>query len=161
MSWRARLSRCIYEVRFHTNQLPTSFGLRNWLSKNHSYITELNSEVGFFHESNFNIRSKIIVTFAWGYEKEWQVEEATTEEIDKVFEEIVNVGSQYVTSPDFKPSRHEILNYFSEPPQIETYNDKTHKTLYFEKYLGLFKGDIEGESEKLNAAVSSITKKND
>jgi len=111
MSWRARLSTNMQELRLHLCPLaPGSEGVRNWIGNNYWELSTLNPRFPLLVRDYNGIKASLIATYDWGVERRMDVENWTEEEITAKVKEFVDLGNVMEKSSESRPKDRDIID---------------------------------------------------
>eukprot|EP01087_Luapelamoeba_hula_P023807 TRINITY_DN8837_c0_g1_i1.p2 TRINITY_DN8837_c0_g1~~TRINITY_DN8837_c0_g1_i1.p2 ORF type:complete len:122 (-),score=16.61 TRINITY_DN8837_c0_g1_i1:133-498(-) len=111
MSWRARLSTNMQEMRFHV--CPTSAssqGTRDFLTSNWASFRMLNPRFPIFVRDATGLKASVLVRYDWNVEKRVDVEGYSKEQLETTIKELVEQGTTMDRSLESSPKDRDIVD---------------------------------------------------
>jgi len=95
MSWRARLSINMLELRFvYSSTAQNSEGVKNFLKQNFQELQTLNPKLPILSRTPPDVSPVVIAYYDWGQFKEFSLDNATELEVEEKVRELNQIGEK-------------------------------------------------------------------
>eukprot|EP00013_Stygamoeba_regulata_P026188 CAMPEP_0177656310 /NCGR_PEP_ID=MMETSP0447-20121125/15488_1 /TAXON_ID=0 /ORGANISM="Stygamoeba regulata, Strain BSH-02190019" /LENGTH=134 /DNA_ID=CAMNT_0019160399 /DNA_START=56 /DNA_END=460 /DNA_ORIENTATION=+ len=118
MSWRARLSRQVQELRFRfCDTAPESAGIRAFLEENYSDLKALNPRLSFLIRDDPGVAPVMYARYDFGEEKAVKLDNRSAEEVERELQRLCELGSTMPRSRESVPKDFDVIQTFDSNPE--------------------------------------------
>jgi len=111
MSWRARLSTNLQEMRFHFCPVSAgSTGLRAFLEDNFYVVRKLNPRFPFLVREGDGAKAQVIARYDWNEQRNVDLDCLTVKEIELKIQSLVELGETMDRSPESVPKDRDLVD---------------------------------------------------
>ncbi|ELR14480.1 mitochondrial ribosomal protein l51 / s25 / cib8 domain containing protein [Acanthamoeba castellanii str. Neff] len=121
MSWRARLSTNMQELRFiMCTTSPNSGGVRSFLDSNYAELKKLNPRLPILMRTGEQAPPKVYARYDWGEERGFDLHNATEKEVEDRVRELTLMGEKMEKSFESIPKDRDLIDE-SDVRKFDTY----------------------------------------
>jgi len=111
MSWRARLSTNLQEMRFHFCPVaPGSSGLRTFIQDNFYVVRKLNPRFPFLLREGDGVKAAVIARYDWNEQKHVELDNLTPKEVELKIKSLVELGETMERSAESAPKDRDLVD---------------------------------------------------
>ncbi|KAL6058818.1 hypothetical protein QOT17_014615 [Balamuthia mandrillaris] len=112
MSWRARLSTVMVELRFHPSLKPEGKGLRSFFENNYAELKQLNPGMGMPYRPHTGDASPSFMnaSYGWGESRRVETDGMTEQQVEEKVIELMKIGETLDKAPNLIPHDRDIIN---------------------------------------------------